>query len=555
MAEPVLAFLAFLPILVVLVLMLGLGWGARQAMPFSLLTVALVGLLAWQVPGVVVLAAAIQGIWVALSLLWIIFGALFLLAVLSRSGAVEAIRKGLRTVSPDRRIQAILAGFLLGCFIEGASGFGTPAAVVGPLLLALGFPAAAAVMVGLMAQSTPVSFGAIGTPILVGVRSGLDAPPVREYLALAGVSLEAYAWEIARFVALIHGLVGLLMPLLIAMMLTRFFGERRSWREGLAVWPFALFAGAAFVVPYVLTAWTLGPEFPSLFGGLLGLAVAAYAARRGFLQPKTPWDFPRREAWPAWWMGTLEPPKEKEGPGMPLFRAWTPYVVLGLLLVLTRLEALPLRGWLTQVDLALRNILGTGISQGWQILYSPGTILLLVGVLAGLLLYGMGPRSIGLAAREAFSQVRAASLALLVALPMVRIFIESGRNTSGLESMPLLLAGFVAENVGLAWPAFAAVIGALGAFVAGSNTVSNLMFALFQWGVADRLGLPHALIVALQAVGGAAGNMITVHNVVAAAAVTGLIGREGPLLRLTVRPTLLYLLLAGFFGWVLLRFF
>jgi lactate permease len=144
-------------------------------------------------------------------------------------------------------------------------------------------------------------------------------------------------------------------------------------------------------------------------------------------------------------------------------------------------------------------------------------------------------------------QLGGATVALLFALPMVRVFIESGtnHNGSGLESMPLTLAKGVAALAGGSWPFFAPWIGALGAFVAGSNTISNLMFSLFQFSTAQHVGASPAVVVAAQAVGGAAGNMVTVHNVVAASATVGLLGREGDLIRKTIIPMTYYCLLAG----------
>lgn len=138
-----------------------------------------------------------------------------------------------------------------------------------------------------------------------------------------------------------------------------------------------------------------------------------------------------------------------------------------------------------------------------------------------------------------------AAVALMFAVPMVRILINSSVNDSGLESIPLVLAEGVSSLAGSLWPLFAPWIGALGAFVAGSNTVSNMMFALFQWGVADQINVAQDLIVAMQAVGGAAGNMVTVHNVVAAAATVGLVGKEGLIIRKTLIPLTYYLLAAG----------
>jgi lactate permease len=141
-----------------------------------------------------------------------------------------------------------------------------------------------------------------------------------------------------------------------------------------------------------------------------------------------------------------------------------------------------------------------------------------------------------------------AGFVLVFTVPMVRVYINSGVNGAELPSMPIAMAEWVAVNVGRVWPLFAPVTGALGAFIAGSNTVSNLMFSAFQYGVAERLMMSGVLVVALQAVGAAAGNMIAIHNVVAASATVGLLGREGATLRKTILPTLYYLLVVGLLG-------
>ncbi len=169
----VLAVLAFLPIAVVALFLVGLRWSAAKAMPLSYLTAATLALFVWKVSTTQVAAATIHGLIVAASLLYIIFGAILLLNTLKESGGLKVIRQGFTDISPDRRIQVIIIAWLFGSFIEGSAGFGTPAAVAVPLMVGLGFPALAAVVSGMIIQSTPVSFGAVGTPILVGVRDGL----------------------------------------------------------------------------------------------------------------------------------------------------------------------------------------------------------------------------------------------------------------------------------------------------------------------------------------------------------------------------------------------
>ena len=548
-----LSLLALAPIMVVGVLLVGLRWPAKYAMPVGFVGAALVGAFAWGMPGVTILAASIEGLIIALGLLFIIFGALLLLQTLTQSGALATIRAGFTSISPDRRVQAIIIGWLFGSFIEGASGFGTPAAVVAPLLLALGFPALGAVLVGMVIQSTPVSFGAAGTPVLTGVGEGLaGAPQTAARTAELGLTSEGYLAQIGLEIAALHAVAGTLIPLFMVCLLTRFFGENRSFADGLAVAPFAVYSAFAMTIPYVAVAALLGPEFPALLGGLIGLALVMFTSSRGFLMPKQVWDFPPRERWLDRWIGNIDADTTVASARMSYLRAWAPYVLVAVLLVLSRTID-PVKDALQSVAVGPSDILGTGIDEELEVLYSPGAVFLVV-CLATYLLHRMSGRQIATSWSVSARQLAGAAVALLFALPLVRILINSGPeyNTSGLESMPLTLAAGAAAVAGGTWPLFAPWIGALGAFIAGSNTVSNLTFSLFQFATAQNIGVDPETVVAAQAVGGAAGNMITVHNVVAASATVGLLGREGDVIRMTIIPMTYYCLLAGGLAYVVL---
>ncbi|VFR27027.1 L-lactate permease [plant metagenome] len=541
-----LALFAFSPILLAAILLIGFRISAKHAMPAVYLLAAAVALLVWDMSFNRVLASTLQGLITTVGLLWIIFGAILLLNTLKHSGGVAAIRKGFTTLSPDRRVQALIIAWTFGCFIEGASGFGTPAAVVAPLLVLLGFPALAAVMLGLLVQSTPVSFGAVGTPILVGVSSGLNVAELRPQLEAAGSSWPAMLQLITSEVVIIHGLIGLTMPFVLMVMLTRLFGKEKSWKPALEILPFALFTGVAFAVPSMLAGVFLGPEFPSLLGGLTGLAIVTIAAHKRFLTPRNTWDFADPKDWPAGWMGNIAIKLDETAATQPisLLRAWLPYVLLGVLLVASRMIA-PLGAALKSVALTFTNILGeAGISADFQPLFLPGGILTIV-VIATYFLHGMSGQQLGRAVKESSTTLVSAGVTLLFTVPMVRILINSADNGAGLPGMPIAMSEYMASLVGSVYPMIAPVIGALGAFIAGSNTVSNMMLSEFQFGVATTLGLSGALMVAAQSVGAAAGNMIAIHNVVAAAATVGMLGQEGTTLRRTIWPTLYYLVLAG----------
>ncbi|EKO3975510.1 L-lactate permease [Vibrio fluvialis] len=548
MSDTLLALVAFSPIVVAAILLVGLNWPAKKAMPVAFALTVAIALTFWDMTANRVLASVLQGLGITVTVLWIVFGAIFLLNTLKYTGAITVIRNGFTNISPDRRIQAIIIAWCFGSFIEGASGFGTPAAIAAPLLVAIGFPALAAVLMGMMIQSTPVSFGAVGTPILVGVNKGLDTHNITEALVAHGSNWDAYLQQITASVALIHASVGTLMPVLMAMMLTRFFGKNRSWTEGLSILPFALFAGLAFTVPYALTGVLLGPEFPSLVGGLFGLTIVVTAAKKGFLVPKQSWDFRPENEWPAEWLGSLKMELDDiKGKPMGLSLAWLPYVLLAVILVLSRVSA-DFKGLLLSVNLAFNNILGeVGVSASIAPLYLPGGILVFVALLA-VLLQARSLKPMGQALGESTKTLIGAGFVLVFTIPMVRIFINSGVNMSDLASMPVTTANFAAGLVGSAFPALSATVGALGAFIAGSNTVSNMMFSQFQFEVAQTLSVSSVIVIALQAVGAAAGNMIAIHNVVAASATVGLLGREGATLRKTIIPTFYYLVVTGLIG-------
>ncbi len=557
------ALLALTPIAVVGLLLVGFRWPASRAMPVSFAVTVLLSLLVWQVPAVQVAAASAKGLIISLSLLYIIFGAILMLETLRASGAIAVIRSSFSSITSDQRAQVIIVAWLFGSFMEGAAGFGTAPAVCVPLLVALRVPALAAATAGMLIQSTPVSFGAVGTPILIGVDKGLSGSAAAQQYAVAeGLEWSELLHQIGIKVAVLHCLAGSLIPLIVVCVLTRYYGPQRSWREGWAVWRFALLASVAMTVPYGVTAVLLGPEFPALVGALVGLALVSFVARRGWLLPheSEPWTFGDPANWPAEWNGSLQDGSPQNGSpqGRALdqpprrfspLRAWTPYLLVAVLLAATRLiPGVP--RWLKRASLSFEQIFGSEtVSVSIEPLYLPGSVFLVVSLLT-FFIHRIDPAAYRGAWRRSGKVLVGASVALLFAVPMVQVFIHSDGGAGGLAKMPVELAAGAAAWIGSGWPLVAPLIGGLGAFAAGSNTFSNMMFAEFQFTVAQRIGMDPQWGVALQAVGGAAGNMICVHNVVAACAVVGLLGREGLVLRKTIVPFLYYILVTGAIGWI-----
>lgn len=519
-------------------------------MPLAWILAVLIGAFVWEIETKRIIASTLHGFLSGFSILLIVFGAILILNVLKKSGAMAVINKGFHGISDDPRIQAIIIGWGFGSFLEGAAGFGTPAALAGPLLVGLGFPPLAAVMIALVFDSTAVSFGAVGTPVIGGIgavmRSTIvDTVGADHYLPLLN--------KVGSWTALPHTLIGSFIPLLAVIFLIKFFGPRedRSIKRALEVGPFAIFAGFSFTLPHLLTAWFLGPEFPSLVGALIALPLMVVAASKGFLIPKNRWHFPHANEWEDSWKGSLEVIQE-EKTTMPLWLAWIPYVLIALMLVLTRIPALGLKGFLTRQVIGWYDMIGTGIDFSLPYLYNPGVIPFTVVAVITFFLHNMSKENRREAVTMTLKQMINPTIAMLFAVAMVQVMVESKENLKDYQGMMLVMSGASADLVGRAWPLISPAVGILGSFMSGSNTVSNVLFSQFQYGVAQKLNQSGIITLAQQNVGGAIGNMVCVHNVVAACATVGLAGVEGIIIRRNLIPTLIYSVFVGIWGFIVL---
>lgn len=545
---------ALLPLVVAAVLLVGLLWSATRAMPVAWLTAVGAGAFVWGMPPEWLVAASIVGVMTALEILWIVFGALVLLYTLMRAGAIERINRGFAAISNDRRVQIVLLAFFLATFLEGVAGFGTPAAVVAPLLLGLGFPALAAVVAALIGHAVATTYGAVGTPIIVGLESPLaDAGFVNDAIEEAGMTVPEFATEAAAWGGLFNALAGIIMPLVAVGTVVYFFGEERTLSPVYEVVPLCLFAGIVFSIPYWAGAWFIGAEFPALIGTMVGGPVVIGALKAGYFRPEDDWGFPPREDWPDHWIGDIEPgDSEFDGEEeMSLLAAWSPYLVLVVLLVLTRVIA-PVEDFLMGFGpfvIEWSGILGTTLGEEIEWAFMPGTWLIISALIATAL-FRMSSKEVVGAWREAAGRLVEALVALVFVIAMVQIMLQSGEHAE-IDSMIVVLAEATAGTFGPAYPAVAALIGALGTAIAGSSTVSNITFGAFQFEAATLLDLPRELLVGAQASGSAIGNPVAIHNVIAALATVGLVGEEGRVIRLNLFATLLY---AGIVGLATLVF-
>ena len=543
------ALIAFIPIILTIVLMVGFNWPAKRALPLAWFVAVIIGVTLWKMPilsfdGKSAVGQTILGFLSAFETLVIIFGAILIMNTLSQSGAMAAINGMFKGITPDARLQAIIIGFIFGAFIEGAAGFGTPAALAAPLLISVGFPPLCAAMVALIYNSVPVCFGAVGTPTNMAFTTFKDA------VAAQGGDLDA--WKMAlTFWSALPLAIGCAVILTIGVgFVCKFYGKDKKFSDVVPVIPYILFVTITFDIFYLLIAAFIGPELVSLLAAIITLLIVLVTTKNGFLVPKDVWTFDKKENWDKTWLATTKVPEPKLS-DMSLIKAWTPYFIIAGILVLTRVaqkfEA-DGAGFFSKMK---GFTIGTGESGivfggnwNWAILWNPGVVFIIVALLT-IPLHGMTNENVKTAWKGALNQVKGAAIALLFGVAMVNIFrftsmpadkIPAGVAEGVSYSMLYSMAKGLADIAGSAYLIIAPFIGVLGAYMSGSNTVSNTLFSSLQFTTAGLVGLPYVLVVALQNNGGAIGNMVCVNNVVSACATTGTNGNEGKIIRTNVIP-------------------
>jgi lactate permease len=513
------ALWAAAPIALLLLLMIGRGWSAARAGLAGLALAVVLALVVFDfgAGGFVTRLQALvgvgaEGLFIALTILWILWPALALHEHQQTVGALDALRATLARMHPDPRIQALYIGWFLALFLEGAAGFGTPVALAAPLLVALGCAPVQAVLLALLGHAIGVCFGALGTPVATQVAlTGLDGSDIAWRTAVLAMPLAAilmvfFVRELGRGVRVDDATHASVL---------------RAGAGG-GLWPTAALAWLAFQLPMLAVAFWLGPELPTLAGALLGAAL---------LLPWLAWRRTPAVVLP----GNIEPGRLNPA------AALAPYLVLVALVLVTR--AWP----------AIRDVLG-----GWQLqwrlwehyhatmqpLLHPGTLLMLALLLGAPWQRG-SLRTIAPALARSARRLAAVSVALVAMLCLSRLMLHAGMIEALQQAAVSVLGG--------AWPLFAPALGALGSFVTGSATASSVLFMPLQAQVAQAMALPPAWLAAAQGVGAAVGNIVCPHNLVAGAATVGLAGREGAILRRTALPALIVLVVAGVLVFVLVH--
>ncbi len=517
LGQPALSTLASaLPVVVLLGALGVLRWRAHTAALAGLATALFVAIAIFGMPASIALSTAAYG--AAYGLLpigWIVLNVIFLYQLTEQRGLLAVQRESITSVTRDRRLQLLLVAFCFGAFFEGASGFGTPVAVTGAVLIGLGFTPLLASGLSLIANTAPVAFGALGTPII----------------ALQSVtSLDLHA---------LSAMVGRQLPFFSILVPFWLVWAFAGWRGMAGVWPAALVAGVFFAIPQFLVSNFHGPWLVDVVASVISMAALALFLR--VWQPRQHWALEGEAASP-----TVAP----RHPRGTVLRAWVPWLILSAVVFLWGLPqtralldgvsivrvAVPgLHNLVERVPPVVAAPRPEPAIYAFNYLSATGTGILVAALVAGLVMRYRPAELL----RAYWSTIKLVRLSLLTIAAMLALGFTT--RYSGLDAT----LGLAFARTGVLYPFFGTLLGWLGVALTGSDTSSNVLFGSLQRITAEQLSLSPILMAAANSSGGVMGKMIDAQSIVVASTATRWYGHEGEILRYVFRHSLALACLVG----------
>ncbi|MGG3693988.1 L-lactate permease [Heyndrickxia ginsengihumi] len=507
------------------------------AMKASLITLIIslfISVIVYKMPVAFPVMSATQGaVYGIIPIGWIIVTSVFLYKLTVKTGQFEIIRNSVVSITEDRRLQALLIAFSFGAFLEGAAGFGAPVAISAALLVGLGFNPLYAAGICLLANTAPVAFGAIGSPIIA-----MAGP--------TGVS----ALEISKMVGRQLPFISAFIPLYLIIIMAGF-------KKALQVLPALLVSGFSFAITQYFTSNFMGPELPDVLSALVSLVVLAIFLK--FWKPKSIFRFAHEEA--AATLSVSEPSKAiSPHTRWEIVRAWSPFIILTVFITIWGIPQIKnaLTGHYTGTNALLKavnyvgsvltfnpnvpfinnhimNGNGQGIAAAYklEILGSAGTAIFIAAIITKYIVK-ISWKDWVLVLGETLKELTFPVLTIIFVVAFAYVMNASGMITT----LALALA-----KTGSFFPFFSPILGWLGVFITGSDTSSNVLFGALQQVSAQSVGMNPILALAANSSGGVTGKMISPQSIAVACAATGLIGKESELFRFTVKHSLFLLLL------------
>lgn len=479
----------------------------HKAAALGTLSAVILAVAVWGMPVGLALGATLYGAAFGLfPIVWIVITAIWVYNMSVESGEFDIIKNSLARITDDRRLQAIFIAFAFGSFIEGTAGFGTPVAITAAMLVGLGFNPLYAAGICLIANTAPVAFGAIGIPIVVAANvTGLDMMKISQ---ITGRQLP---------------LLSFIVPMWLSVTMCGF-------KRSMEVLPAILVAGVCFAGSQFLVSNYVGPYLPDIISAIVTILGLGLFLR--VWKPKAVWHFPDEP--PA-----VERQVASEYSAGEVLRAWTPYIILAVMVFLWGLDSVkavlnPISfkfEWPGLHNLVLKTAPIVAKDTPYPAVYTfnfasaAGTAILLSGLLAVLFIPNYGYGKATACFGRTLKQLRWPILTISMILGLAYIMNFSGMSSS---------MGLAFTATGAMFPFFAPILGWLGVFLTGSDTSSNALFGSLQKTTAQQIGVDPHLTVAANSSGGVTGKMISPQSISVATAASNMVGREGDIFRFTL---------------------
>lgn len=482
--------LALLPIIWLVVALCGLHMEAYKASVGALVVAVACAMLGWQMSAVNVATAALEGFAMAIwPIVIVIIAAVFTYNLTVHTGAMKTIKHMLCSVSSDKRVLTLLIAWCFGAFLEGMAGFGTAVAIPASMLVALGIQPVTAILACLIANGVPTMFGSIGIPTTtLASITGIDAIQLSTTQAL-----QVFPFVIA-------------CPILIVMLVG---GGTRALK---GAWPVTLVAGLSFALPEIAAAHFIGPALTDVVAAVCSLVVTfAFALSQKGAQ--VPEEHCLR--------GSLSDGGINETVAEDV-RAWSPFILIFVVLLLTSKLFPFINGPLSSIASTVNIYAGdptATLTFTW--INTPGVLIMLCGIAGGVIQKCPAPEMLQVF-RDTCKQMSKTVVTMLGVLACAKIMGYSGMIAS--------IAAFFVGTLGAAYPVVAPLLGALGTFVTGSGTSSEVLFGNVQLQAASSIGADSTWLVAANSLGISAGKMLSPQNIAIGCAACGLVGKDGEIL-------------------------
>lgn len=497
----VLFFIALIPI-AWLILSLGvLKMPGHKTCSITLVLTIILAMFAWKMPLNQALTATLEGIALAIwPIIVVIIAAVFTYNLSIYTNSMEVIKKMMTSITTDKRILVLILAWGFGGFLEAIAGFGTAVAIPASIMAALGFDPIFAAIICLIANTTPTAFGAIGLPVTTLAKVASIDPKSLSYAV--GLQLTVLI---------------ILVPLVLVML------TGKSIKSVKGVIGISLMSGLSFAIPEVLAAKYMGAELPALLGSVVCMAVTILIAKV-FYKETAKKD--------------MEKIKKREG-----IIAWIPFILILAFIILTSSLFPAINKPLSSIQSAITIYSGPHAKPDIFVwINNPGTLIIIAAILGGLI-QGAKFSEIVIVLGNTIKQMSKSSITIISIVALAKVMAYSGM----IKSIAVVLVAIT----GIYYPLIAPIIGAIGTFVTGSDTSSNVLFGGLQAEVARSIHMSPAWLAAANTGGATAGKMISPQSIAVATAATGLTGAEGKILNATLKFCIFYVIVLGlivFFG-------